>query len=580
MSTVTSPGPGSGTTIVRSSTGAPLAMATTPCTCRLMPPPCPARTTPGHPGLSPGGPAAARISGVTHRTGPWPHGAPCWPTLGTGDEQRARAFYGEVLGWEFVDAGVRLHDWTLATAGGGTVAGVGAVRSTGSSEWVLAFAVDDLGAAAAAIVNAGGQLQQPGHDVLARGGPLRGRPRPRWAALRPAGGGHLRRGRRRQRAGRTGLGGRRQRRPRGRPGRSTARCSAGSTSRSRAPARRTPCSVPAAAGRRGAVSGGNPTGVTAVLVPVVRRRVGRGRRRHRRPPRRRRPRRAGGRPVGDASPGSRTRTGAVFGGRRARLGRPARPPGLRHPGRRGMSGRTPVVGPTCWSRSGPTSCARGATSASAASTPPSPASTTATTCEVLRRAFQLDPTAVSDHPGDDVPSHTARLAAKFGTDEAQVRQMHDRLADLGAADGIDFRFDDVRSANTVDAHRLLHLAHDLGLADVLEDRFFRAVFTDGEPVGDRPTLRRVAVDAGLPAADVDDVLGLGPLRRRGRRRPRPGRDLRHHRRAVLRPRRPVRRVRRPVGRGPRARPHAGLGHRRAAPDRPAARSARVSGGGS
>lgn len=104
---------------------------------------------------------------MTHRTGPWPHGAPCWPTLGTGDEQRARAFYGEVLGWEFVDAGVRLHDWTLATAGGGTVAGVGAVRSTGSSEWVLAFAVDDLGAAAAAIVNAGGQLQQPGHDVLA-----------------------------------------------------------------------------------------------------------------------------------------------------------------------------------------------------------------------------------------------------------------------------------------------------------------------------------------------------------------------------------------------------------------------------
>jgi predicted DsbA family dithiol-disulfide isomerase len=127
--------------------------------------------------------------------------------------------------------------------------------------------------------------------------------------------------------------------------------------------------------------------------------------------------------------------------------------------------------------------------------------------QVLRRAFQLDPTAVSDHPGDDVPTHTARLAAKFGTDEAQVRQMHDRLAALGAADGIDYRFDDVRAADTRDAHRLLHLAHDLGRADTVERALFRAVFTDGEPIGDRPTLRRVAVDAGLPESDVDDVLG-------------------------------------------------------------------------
>lgn len=103
---------------------------------------------------------------MTNRTTPWPHGAPCWVTLGTGDEQRARAFYGEVLGWSFQDAGPRQHDWTLAEARDGIVAGIGAVREDAQSSWLLAFAVDDLDAAAAAVVNAGGRLLQPPHDVL------------------------------------------------------------------------------------------------------------------------------------------------------------------------------------------------------------------------------------------------------------------------------------------------------------------------------------------------------------------------------------------------------------------------------
>ena len=127
--------------------------------------------------------------------------------------------------------------------------------------------------------------------------------------------------------------------------------------------------------------------------------------------------------------------------------------------------------------------------------------------EVRHRAFQLDPGASSDHPGDDAPSHRDRLAAKFGTAPEQVDRMHADMTALGAEVGVDFRFEHVRSANTFDAHRLLHLAHDRGVEVAVQDRFFHAVFTAGEPVGDRDTLRRVAVDAGLPAADVDDVLG-------------------------------------------------------------------------
>ena len=125
---------------------------------------------------------------------------------------------------------------------------------------------------------------------------------------------------------------------------------------------------------------------------------------------------------------------------------------------------------------------------------------------VVHRAFQLDPSAESDHPGTAAPSHTERLAAKLGTDHERIAAMHTQMTELGAADGIDFRFEQVRSANTIDAHRLLHLAADLGVGSEVEERFFRAVFTDGEPIGDQDTLRRVAVAAGLPAAEVDEVL--------------------------------------------------------------------------
>ena len=54
-------------------------------------------------------------------------------------------------------------------------------------------------------------------------------------------------------------------------------------------------------------------------------------------------------------------------------------------------------------------------------------------------------------------------------------------------------------------HRLIHLAATLdpdtdgGLQDRVKERFLRAYFTDGEDVSSPEVLRRLALDAGLPA---------------------------------------------------------------------------------
>jgi predicted DsbA family dithiol-disulfide isomerase len=122
--------------------------------------------------------------------------------------------------------------------------------------------------------------------------------------------------------------------------------------------------------------------------------------------------------------------------------------------------------------------------------------------EVVWRSFELDPTA----PAVRVESLTDLLAAKYGVGPAEVESMFDDVRERAARLGLDFRFDLARAGSTFDAHRLLHLARALGQQDTLKGRLFRAHFTEGEAVGDPDTLARIAVEAGLPADSVAEVL--------------------------------------------------------------------------
>ena len=122
--------------------------------------------------------------------------------------------------------------------------------------------------------------------------------------------------------------------------------------------------------------------------------------------------------------------------------------------------------------------------------------------EVRWRSFELDPTAPAARAG----TGAEHLAEKYGTSLEEARAMEQRMTETAAEDGLDFRFDRLRTGNTFDAHRLLHLAHTDGRQDALEERLMRAYLTEGELMGDHATLRRLAVEVGLPEAEVVDVL--------------------------------------------------------------------------
>jgi predicted DsbA family dithiol-disulfide isomerase len=138
---------------------------------------------------------------------------------------------------------------------------------------------------------------------------------------------------------------------------------------------------------------------------------------------------------------------------------------------------------------------------------------------VTWRSFQLNP----DMPAGQAVPTVDYLARRFGPDS---KGMVDRMAGLGAAEGIAFDYGSSLAVNTLDAHRTLHLAADLGLAAAAEERLFRAHFAEAADLSDPDTLASLLGETGVPAervravatgteytdavrADIDEARALG-----------------------------------------------------------------------
>ncbi len=121
---------------------------------------------------------------------------------------------------------------------------------------------------------------------------------------------------------------------------------------------------------------------------------------------------------------------------------------------------------------------------------------------VTWRSFELDPSAPAEREGD----RAEHLATKYGMSVEQARAAEQQMTERAAAEGLDFRFDIARAGNTLDGHRVLHLAAEHGVQDAVKERFMRAYFGEGELMSDHATLVRLATEAGLPEDEVRDTL--------------------------------------------------------------------------
>jgi len=94
------------------------------------------------------------------------------------------------------------------------------------------------------------------------------------------------------------------------------------------------------------------------------------------------------------------------------------------------------------------------------------------------------------------------LTTKFGSPE-RYQGIAQRVTAAAAAEGLVYASDKVtRQPNTLDCHRLIRWAEDIGKAAEMKQRLMDLYFTQGADLTDRETLVKAAADVGLDADTV------------------------------------------------------------------------------
>lgn len=121
--------------------------------------------------------------------------------------------------------------------------------------------------------------------------------------------------------------------------------------------------------------------------------------------------------------------------------------------------------------------------------------------EVEGHSYELAPETPVNFSGSEVDF----LAKYKGMPREQVEEMLEQMAAMARAEGLTFDWDRVRHANTGVAHRVLHLAKEQGLQFEMQERLFRAYFTEGAEIGDPDVLAALGEEVGLDPEEVRDA---------------------------------------------------------------------------
>jgi predicted DsbA family dithiol-disulfide isomerase len=120
---------------------------------------------------------------------------------------------------------------------------------------------------------------------------------------------------------------------------------------------------------------------------------------------------------------------------------------------------------------------------------------------VLHRAFQLDPSAVSEGRAT-----TDVLSAKYGVSHAEAIAMQENVSEVAASVGLKYRLGETISGNTMLAHRLALWAQEQGDSQAFIESIYRGYFEQGKPIFTVDELMPFVADAGLDVAAARAML--------------------------------------------------------------------------
>lgn len=122
--------------------------------------------------------------------------------------------------------------------------------------------------------------------------------------------------------------------------------------------------------------------------------------------------------------------------------------------------------------------------------------------EVIWRSYQLDPNAPRDYAG----TVNDLLVQRYGMSREKAELTHKRVTDLAAQEGLDYHLENAHPVNSLDAHRLIHLAAHHQLQGEMKERLQKAYFTEGMVVSDPDTLVQLALEVGLDPDETRQML--------------------------------------------------------------------------
>lgn len=122
--------------------------------------------------------------------------------------------------------------------------------------------------------------------------------------------------------------------------------------------------------------------------------------------------------------------------------------------------------------------------------------------EVVWKSFQLNPLMKTD-PNKSTAQY---LAETKGWTLEYTKNTMNYVTEMAKSVGLHYDFDRAIVANSFDAHRVLQYAKTQGKGDAMEERLFKAYFTEGKNTADHTTLTQLGVEAGLNEARLKEVL--------------------------------------------------------------------------
>lgn len=122
--------------------------------------------------------------------------------------------------------------------------------------------------------------------------------------------------------------------------------------------------------------------------------------------------------------------------------------------------------------------------------------------EVIWKSFQLNP-YMKTEPGKSINEY---LAEHKGWTIEQARQANKYVTEMASEVGLEYNMDKAVVANSLDAHRLIQLAKTVNKGDDMEERLFKAYFTEGKNTADHAVLLELGSEIGIDPALIQNLL--------------------------------------------------------------------------